>query len=318
MLLSSCGLNGASARAAAVAKFGERPVRTATEQGEVVSPWRGVLVEARRATDPLTIATAGWLAGGPRAVVVGTTAAFLHGCRSIAATPVHIAVPYETRRRPRPGLHVHNAVGLESDRQVVHGLPVLNLERVVTDLLCRMAPSGALALADEVLAGVPAIERADWRTRIARRIAQRPDNRGTRVGLLLLELATGRSRSPAESWLLWRIVDLGFPIPEVNWWVPDISGQPLYCVDLAWPLLRILVEYDGYAAHAGREDADGARERDLRGRGWIVIRVRSDDLAEMGRVERELHEAFAARGLDLRSRTAGALRPRRHRDHQAS
>jgi len=318
MLWSSCGLNGATARAAAVAMFGERHVRMALDQGEVASPWRGVLVEARRATDPLTIATAGWLAGGPRAVVVGTTAAFLHGCRSVAATPVHVAVPYETRRRPRPGLHIHNAVGLESDRQIVHGLPVLTLERVVTDLLCRLPPSEALALADEVLAGVPAIDKADWRTRIAKRIANRPDNRGTRVGMRVLELATGRSRSPAESWLLWRVVDLGFPIPEVNWWVPDISGQPLYCVDLAWPLLRILVEYDGHAAHEGREDADAARERDLRRRGWIVIRVRADDLANIGRVERELHEAFVARGVDLRARTPGVLRPRRHRDCRAS
>jgi Protein of unknown function (DUF559) len=318
MLLSSCGLNGASLRPAAVAIFGEHHVRTAIARGEVSSPWRGILMEAQRALDPLTIATAGWLAGGPRAVVVGTTAAYLHGCRSVAATPVHVAVPYETRRRSQPGLHVHNAVGLEPDRQVVEGLPVLNLERVVTDLLCGLAPSDALALADEVLAQVPAIERAEWRSRIAQRITRRPDNRGTRVGMRVLELATGRSRSPAESWLLWRIVDLGFPVPEVNWWVPDIAGQPLYCVDLAWPLLRILVEYDGHAAHVGREERDEARERDLRRRGWIVVRVRSDDLAEIGRVERELHEAFRARGMDLRSRTPGSLGPRRHRDHKAS
>jgi uncharacterized protein DUF559 len=318
MFLSSFGLNGASLRASAVAAFGEHHVRTAISRGEISSPWRGVVMEALRATDPLTIATAGWLAGGPHAVVVGTTAAYLHGCRSVAATPVHLAVPYETRRRPRPGLHVHNAVGLEADREVVNGLPVLNLERVVTDLLCGLPPTEALALVDEVLAQVPAIERAEWRSRIGRRIARRPDNRGTRVGGRVLELATGRSRSPAESWLLWRIVDLGFPVPEVNWWVPDIAGHPLYCVDLAWPLLRILVEYDGHAAHAGREDRDESRERDLMRRGWIVVRVRSDDLAAMGRVERELHEAFRSRGMDLRSRTPGTLGPRRHRDPKAS
>lgn len=318
MLLSSCGLNGASTRSAAVDVFGEHRIRTAIAMGQVRSPWRGVLVEVRRAADPLTIATAGWFVGGPHAVVAGATAAVLHGCTAVAALPVDLVVPYETRRRSRTGLLIRNAAFLDADREVVHGLPVLSLERVVTDILCSLAPPDALAVADQVLAMHNKDQRSAVRARIGRRIAQRPDNRGTRIGAQLLELATGLAESPAESWLLWRVVDLGFPTPEVNWWVRDINGALRHRVDLAWPSVRILVEYDGYAAHVGREALDEARIRDLERRGWIVIRVRSDDLGTMARVERELHEAFMKRGLDLRSRTAGAMRPRRHRERRAS
>lgn len=318
MLLSSCGLNGASTRSAAVELFGEHRVRTAIVSGEVRSPWRGVLVEGRLAADPVALATAGWFVGGPRAVVAGVTAAFLHGCTAVAAMPVTLVVPYETRRRTRPGLVIRNGAFLDVDREVAHGLPVLGLERVVTDLLCSLAPPDALAVADEVLARHADEQRSQVRARIERRIARRPDTRGTRIGAQLLHLATGRAESPAESWLLWRVVDLGFPTPEVNWWVLDIDGRPLRRADLAWPSVRILVEYDGYAAHVGREALDEARIRDLERRGWIVIIVRSDDLRAMARVERELYEAFTKRGLDLRARRPGLVRPRRHRERRAS
>ncbi|NMH99850.1 DUF559 domain-containing protein [Pseudonocardia acidicola] len=318
MIPPDVGLAGACLRRAAVEALGDYRVRAAIKSGELLSPWPGVLVDPHRATEPLTVTAAAWLICGPTAVVAGPTAAFLHGCTASEPAPVHLMVPYGSRRRSRPGMVVHNGRFVEADRETVDGLPLLGLERVVTDLLCTARPPDVLAVTDQALAQLDDGRRDEFRARVQQRLAERPDPRGTRIGARLLGLATGRAESPAESRILWRIADLGFPVPEVNWWIRGPDGERLYRVDLAWPALRILVEYDGHAAHFGRTGQDESREEDLRSRGWTVVRAGADDLHDIARVERELHEAFVARGIDLTGRTAGCWRPRRHRERRVS
>lgn len=298
----------------AVGVIGEKRVRTAISTGEFTSPWPGVLVDPAQAADPRTIIEAGLLATGPDARVAGPTAAYLHGITAAEPIPVHMVVPYGSARRSRSGLIVHNGRALVEDGAVVAGLPTLSLDRAVTDILCTCRPQDALAALDQVLAALSPEQRGSYQAMIHSRLRARPDPRGTRAAARLVDLATGRAESPAESWLLWRIVDLGFPVPEVNRWVCDIDGQPRYRIDLSWPGLRIALEYDGHVAHHDRDGEDAARADDLRRRGWIVIRADVDDLRSMRRVEREVHDAFVARGVDLRARTVGAMRARRHRD----
>lgn len=278
-----------------------------------MAPWTGVLVDAARAAEPLTQLTAAWLAVGPDAVLTGASAAHLHGLTALAPTPVHLVVPYERRKRGRECIVIHNGTGLDDDREERHGLPVLNLERVVVDLLCTTWPPKALAVLDESLARLPEAERPAFRRRLRERLQDRPDPRGTRIGTRLVDLATGRAESPPESWLLWLVVDLGFPVPEANLPVLDLSGRETYRTDLGYRELRIAVEYNGYAAHADRGEADAARVRDLERRGWIVISADADDLRGPARLEKELHEAFLRRGVSLGARTTRALRPLPHR-----
>jgi hypothetical protein len=310
------GLHGACLRSEAVQLFGRHGVDSALAHGEVLSPWRGVVVDARRAAEPLTIVTAARLAIGPQALVTGRSAAFLHGLTAVAPTPVHVVVPYETRKRSRPGIIVHNGAFLDVDREVQFGLPVLGIDRVLADLACTTEPWSALALLDEALARTAPPDRERMRRRIRDLIATRPDPRGTRVGTRLIDLATGRAESPPESWLLWRVVDLGFPIPEANLPVLDIDGRELYRLDLGWRELKIGLEYNGYAAHVGKEEADEGRRGDLKRRGWRMVDADTDDLQMGSRLEKELDEAFIARGVDVRGRTPGALRPRRHRERR--
>lgn len=92
------------------------------------------------------------------------------------------------------------------------------------------------------------------------------------------------------------LIESGFPLPDVNFSLLSPSGCELYRLDLAWPHLRIAVEYDGHAVHAGREEEDAAREDDLRKRGWIIVRARSADLVDPTRLLTELRAAFARRG----------------------
>jgi hypothetical protein len=134
------------------------------------------------------------------------------------------------------------------------------------------------------------------RLAIGDRIRQRQDPRGTVKAVGLLDLASSRVDSPAESWLRLLLVDDGFPVPEVNWPITGIDGREQYRLDLAWPALRIALEYDGHEAHEGHEEADLARQADLERRGWIVVRGRREDLHDPTRMTVELRAAFARRG----------------------
>jgi hypothetical protein len=109
-------------------------------------------------------------------------------------------------------------------------------------------------------------------------------------------LASPRAESAPESWTRMLLIESGFPLSEVNFSLLSSSGRELYRLDLAWPHLRIAVEYDGHASHAGREAEDEAREDDLCKRGWIVVRARSADLVDPTRFLTELRAAFARRG----------------------
>jgi hypothetical protein len=311
---STPGLHGAMSRQDAIARFGSHEVRRMQETGRWQAPWPGVLVDADRLADPLTRASAALAFAGPDAVLAGPTAAYVHGCRSVEPLPVHLVVPYGHWLRSRAGLVVQNGRFLEIDREIRDGLPVLSLERVLTDMLCRARPPDALALVDETLAMIDPDQREAYRAVIARRLEQRRDPRGTRRGARILGAATGRAASPAESWFLWQIVDCGFPSPEVNWSLCGLDGREIYRLDYAWPELRIAVEYNGYAAHKGREAEDAARIEDLRRRGWIVIVVEADDLANPGRFEAALDGAFRRRGVDMSRRTPRVLQGRRHRE----
>lgn len=311
------GEAGACLQRDAIRELGEHRLRVALAMGAVLSPWSGVLVDPFRAAEPLTIVTAAWLKIGPDAVIAGETAAFMHGFTAAEPLPVHVIVPYESHKRPQAGIVVHNGRKLSEDQVLLHGLPVLCVERVVTDIVCTVGPPTALAILDQALAAVIETERETFRDRIRDRLRCRPDPRGTAIGAWLVDVATGKAESPAESWLRWRIVDLGFPVPEVNFEVCDLNGRLVFRLDLSWPHLRIAVEYNGYAAHADRAAEDAARVRDLERRGWVVVVVTADDLASTTRLEQKLVDAFRSRGVDLRGRRTGVLRPRKHRERRA-
>ncbi len=267
--------------------------------GEVVPLWTGIVVETGRLLDPLTRAAAAQLTAGPRAALCGTTAAQLHGCGCVASPRTHILMPYGRAIRGRGGLVVHHGRGIPDDIEEIAGLRVLRLDRVIADLLCilpwRHRASDALAVLDQALRQAGDANET-FRKAVAARLEQRSDIRGTVRARGLLDLGSERAESPPESWLRLRLVENGFPLPEVNWVITTPDGREIVRLDLAWPSLRICVEYDGWESHAGREAADAARAAALRRHGWIVLRVNADDLRSIDRFMSALRAAFRERG----------------------
>lgn len=99
---------------------------------------------------------------------------------------------------------------------------------------------------------------------------------GRRVGIGRLreaaELIREDSWSPRESMLRCRIVLAGLPEPLLNHDVFDQHGRFLGCVDMAYPHLKIAIEYQGRLHHASYA-TDVERIAALRAAGWTVIEV---------------------------------------------
>lgn len=296
MPLPAGGLHGAHRRDDLVRALGRRSVGNALATGVATALWCGIVVESERLLDPRTRAAAALLTAGPDAALCGPTAARLHGLTALDDPRTHVVLPYCRGVRSRDGLVVHHAQVVAPDAVVLDGLRVLALDRVVADLLCTLPrPRDGLAVVDEALR-LAGDQHDDLRKRIGHQIGARRDPRGTVVGAALLDLASERSESVPESWVRWRLIDHGFPVPEVNHPVLGIDGHEVRRIDLAWPHLRIALEYDGYASHVDRQGEDAARTVDLQRRGWIVVRMSSDDLIDPSPVLDELRNAFRTRG----------------------
>ncbi|MCP2259353.1 Protein of unknown function (DUF559) [Streptoalloteichus tenebrarius] len=279
-----------------MAALGERGLRTALRVGRLRELWTGVLIPPDRVLDPLTRASAALWFAGEGAVLSGPTAALAHGCTAAEGQRIHVTVPYTRYPRRRPGLCLRQGPICEEDVVELAGLRVFALDQVIAELLRRDGDATALACLDQALGALASPYRERFRATVRARLARRTDRRGVARAELLLDLGTGLPESPRESALLLTVVDAGFPVPVPQHEVFDLDGNAGYRPDFAWPELRIALEYDGYAAHEDRAEADAARDAWLAGRGWMTIRARAEDLRDPRRLLDEIARAFRARG----------------------
>ncbi|MFC4137985.1 MULTISPECIES: hypothetical protein [unclassified Microbacterium] len=102
--------------------------------------------------------------------------------------------------------------------------------------------------------------------------------------------------SPKETETRWLIVSAGLPEPVLQHEVRD-RGVLIARVDLAYPELRIAVEYegDGHRTSQTQWRRDIRRQRDLEDRGWIVIRLTQHDLSPASSFIPRLRRALASR-----------------------
>jgi hypothetical protein len=203
----------------------------------------------------------------------GLSAAYLWGVTE-APGSVTVAAPRNRRLPRKKYLSVHYTTLADTDTTELGGLRVTTPERTVFDLGRRIDRAEALGIIDAMLhrhllnpvaLHTMIHERGAWpRTPTLAR---------------LLPLADPRSESPMETRLRLLLADSGIPPSATQFEVVDTAGVLLGRLDLAWPEVRLGVEYDG-DHHRDREQfrRDMDRLNRLRMAGWTVLRFTAEDV----------------------------------------
>ena len=227
------------------------------------------------------------------AVVAGRSAVALYGAGlAEASDPIEVLIPRGQRFGPSGRFVIHTSDLREGETRRMAGVAVTDPVRTCWDLAQWLEPPEAVVLIDRLLAarlvnhvGLEAYAQCRRRERGWRRFAR------------AVRLADARAGSPQESRLRVRLAMRGLAAPEVQY---SVYGQWGFVarVDLAWPDLKIAVEYDG-VWHAGSQQQihhDRKRLNRLLASGWIVIHVTAARLRDdLDGIVAEIQVAMRAR-----------------------
>lgn len=251
-----------------------------------VAVHRDVYVE--RGTRPTAVlrAKAAWLRSRRHGVLAGYSAATLHGARFIdPGLPAHII---DSNRRPTRGITVwSDAVG--DDSCSVGEMRLTDPLRTAVDLARRIPGDDAIVVID-ALARAARLKVADIEL-----AAERFDGcKGIIRARKTIGLVDPGSESPQEIRLRLLIVRAGFPPPETQHPIFNEYRALIGEADMAWPDLKIAVEYEGrHHTDPDQLRKDIARMDEMMEMGWIVIRVTARDTPAV--TLRKIHRAWALR-----------------------
>jgi hypothetical protein len=189
--------------------------------------------------------------------------------------------------RPRRAPRGANVRGHEIDPRLVRvtdldGLPVTTPASTWASLGALLSPYDLVAAGDAVVCvrsstgGNGSPPRPPLATPDQLRAAI---DAGRRPGVGALRDAFGRIRtgswSRLETWVRLILIDAGLPEPVLNFDAYDAAGRFLGCVDLAYPDLKIAIEYEGdhhwMTAEQFQRDID--RLDRLVENGWRIVRL---------------------------------------------
>jgi hypothetical protein len=265
--------------------------------GRWIAEYEGVY---RIAGTPLTwrgrVLAACW-AGGLRAASSHGTAAELWCVPGRSDLIVELTCP-RWRRARHDGLKVHESLALDPiDVTSVDGIPVTTIARTLFDLsgvrrdrTIDLAVDNALRRRLTTLAELHAtLERLGRRGRAGTRRFR---------DVLVARGADDVTESDAERRLLQVLDRQGLPKPVVQYEIRDGDGRFIARVDLAYPDLKIAIEYDSYEHHMGTDahDRDAARRNAILGVGWYPVTATAADLRNDGsRLALDIRRARALR-----------------------
>jgi hypothetical protein len=210
----------------------------------------------------------------PDAVLAGQAAAFAQGAASPGAAEL-IEVISPRRLRHRPGMRLRTDALLAGEVIRTPLGPATSPARTAFDFARRPPLLEAIARVDAVLhvSGTAL-------SQVAAVLQHHPGSRGVQQARRVLALADPRSESPRETLLRVRLTQAGLPPPVPQFVVRDGDGRFVARLDLAWPQVKVGVEYDGAHHREPRQHSrDLARHNLLRAAGWVVLQVDSRQLA---------------------------------------
>ncbi|WP_230733867.1 type IV toxin-antitoxin system AbiEi family antitoxin [Actinomycetospora endophytica] len=203
-----------------------------------------------------------------RGIVAGPLAALAYGA-DCPWDDAEVVLPQHCRLAPDD--IATRTDHLPSDEVVErHGCPITSPARTAFDLARRVPLVEAVAAVDAVA------HRCHLTSEHLRRIAAaHPRARGTVQVRRVLELTDPRAESLPETRLRLGLLDRGVP-PAVPQYRVVLLGGKRVRLDLAWPHVKVALEYDGpeHRTIAG-QNRDAFRDGDLGDLGWDITRVTS-------------------------------------------
>jgi len=239
-------------------------IKRRVANGTLYRVFHGVYLVGHQARAPIARETAALLACGNAAVISHRSAAALWSMVPRDGGEVHVTV-LRRKVRSRPGLRVHQTAHLTSvDIRPKDGIALTSPVRTLLDL----AADGDARLEDAFTEahGLRLLRSGELEAAIGR-ASGRPGVIALRA--LIASHASGYTRSKGELEMRRLVRAAHLPPPLVN---AHLHG---YMVDFLWSDRRLVVEFDGYAAHGHRVAFERDRRRDavLVAAGYRVIRV---------------------------------------------
>ncbi|MGZ8737435.1 MAG: DUF559 domain-containing protein [Nocardioides sp.] len=267
--------------------------------------FRGVFISAEVPDSPFVRAEAALVLHPPTAFASHTTAALLYDLPVPVDPRVHVTVPTDKDRRSRP--EIRNHVTSKMPRVVMwRGLRVSHPFRMFVEL------ASTLSLVDLVVVGDALVKLFRVPAEQLVEECRASTDHHAATALRAARYVRDDVDSPMETRLRMLIVLAGLPEPEVNHKIRDKRGRVLRRLDLSYPALRLIVEYDG-RQHIEREqnwDSDLARREEFDDEGWRILVVTAKGIyRQPGRTLARVHKALRARGCpDLPTRLADTWR----------
>jgi very-short-patch-repair endonuclease len=223
--------------------------------------FRGIYVRADIEVDFALRCRAAALTGGSRGVLAGWAAAELLGAPCAPAeAPVEIVLP--GGRTGRPGLVFRRDALAPDEILRVGEVRVTSAARTAFDL-GRVTPIVHAILGVDALRHACEVPLDDIRAVASRHLGVQ--GRGQLAGVL--RRSTHLADSPMKSRIRVAIEDAGLPVPVLQHPVGP------YFLDMAYPELKIAVEYDGgQHLKPARARRDLRRQAYLTAAGWTVVR----------------------------------------------
>lgn len=256
------------------------------------SSFHSVFGSVRLASDvPLTPEMLGRCAAlvVPGCAVSHHTAAQIWGGVVPETPTTHVTVPDARSRRSRRGLTCHvNGAALTRPRR---GLILTTPEQTILDL------ASALTCVDLVVLGDSLIHRRCTSLQRLDRAVAASSTGLPRLASVAAALVRAGAESPMETRTRLVLVLAGLPEPMLQHEVGDQHHR--FRLDLAYPELKIAIEYDGrqHAEDPHQWQHDLRRREWLDAHGWRVVVVTSKDIyATPWATVRRVADALASRG----------------------
>ena len=215
----------------------------------------------------------------------GRTAAWILGLDMPPCEPVEVSLARDVPVRARAGVRLRRTSLDESDVIVCRGFRTTSGLRTVCDLGSGPDLVESVVAIDMALrAGLVDLSA------LAHHVQTHAGDKG--IGRLrrAVRLADSRSESPMETRLRLELIRARLPQPCVQADLHDATGRFIGRVDLYYPDLRLVVEYDG-ANHRERLVADLRRQNALVNAGYHVLRFTAADLHVGGSVANQVRQA---------------------------